>query len=100
MKKTAEELITEVLQALERRGNSQLCIDNYRYFWNSMTRYFDSVGCHEFNLDVAQEYLASRDAEQCAKRYRNFMKRGILILDSYQRSAKVILIFSLLTRIP
>lgn len=45
MKKTVEELITEVLQALEQRGNSQLCIDNYRYF--------DSVGCHEFNLDVA-----------------------------------------------
>jgi integrase/recombinase XerD len=85
MKKTVEELITEVLQVLERRGNSQYGIDNYRYFWNSMARYFDSVGCHEFNLDVAQEYLASRDAEQYEKRYRSFMRRGILMLDSYQR---------------
>lgn len=90
MKKTVEELITEVLQVLERRGNSQYCIDNYRYFWNSMARYFASVGCCEFDLDIAQEYLAARGVEHCTKRYRNFMKRGILMLDSYHRSGIIL----------
>ncbi len=90
MKKTVEELITEVLQALERRGNSQYGIDNYRYFWNSMARYFNSVGCREFDFDIAQEYLAARGAEHCQKGYRNLMKRGILMLDSYQRSGIIL----------
>jgi integrase/recombinase XerD len=90
MKKTVEELITEVIQALERRGNSQYSIDNYRYFWNSMARYFNSVGCREFDFDIAQEYLAVRGAEHCQKGYRNLMKRGILMLDSYQRSGIIL----------
>ncbi|WP_018212226.1 hypothetical protein [Desulfitobacterium hafniense] len=85
MKKTVEELITEVLQVLERRGNSHYGIDNYRYFWNSMARYFKSVGCCEFDFDIAQKYLVVRGVEHYQKGYRNFMKRGILMLDSYQR---------------
>lgn len=90
MKKTVEELITEVLQVLEGRGDSQNCINNYRYFWNSMARYFASVGCCEFDLEIAQEYLAARCAESCQKHYRNFMKRGILMLDSYHRSGIIL----------
>jgi len=90
MKKIIEELIAEVLQVLERRGDSQYCISNYRYFWNSMARYFASVGCYEFDLDIAQDYLVARGAESCQKRYRNFMKRGILMLDSYHRSGIIL----------
>jgi integrase/recombinase XerD len=90
MKKIIEELIAEVLQVLERRGDSQYCISNYRYFWNSMARYFASVGCYEFDFDIAQDYLVARGAESCQKRYRNFMKRGILMLDSYHRSGIIL----------
>jgi integrase/recombinase XerD len=90
MKKTMRELIAEVLPVMAERGHTQYTIDTYRYLWNSLTRYLDSVDCKYFDLDIANEYLNMRTGKsELTKNYKRFIKRAVLILDSYERTGVV-----------
>lgn len=87
--KKFEELTTEVLSELERRGNAKLSRDNLRYFWNSLGRYLSDKGFDEFDINVAMEYLEIRVSKTEKKRYISFMKRAVLILDYYSKYAQI-----------
>lgn len=86
MQKTIREVTMEALQALAARGHSKYTIDTYRYFWNGLIRYFDARGYVHFDLNVADEYLRLRSEPlKKTERYIRFIKRAILVLDSFHR---------------
>ncbi len=87
--KKFDELTKEVLDELEKRGNTKLSRDNLRYFWNGLAKHLANKGFDEFELSVAMEYLEIRCAKTCKKRYIRFMKRAVLILDHYSKHSQV-----------
>ncbi len=87
--KKFEELTTEVLNELEKRGNAKLSRDTLRYFWNGLGRYLSDKGFDEFELNVAMEYLEMRTAKTEKKRYIRFIKRAVLLLDHYSKFGEI-----------
>lgn len=84
MKQNLHELTKAVLNELEASGHSKLTRDNFRYFWNGMTRYFENRGVDEFSLEIAMEYFEQRSSKtEFNNRNKNFIKRAIFILDHY-----------------
>lgn len=84
-----EQLTKEVLGVLEKRGNTKFSRDNLRYFWNGLGRYLADKGIDKFDLNVAMEYLEMRITKTEKKRYINFMKRTVLILDHYNKFGQI-----------
>lgn len=84
-----EELTTEVLNELEKRGDAKLSRDTLRYFWNGLGRYLADKGFYELDLNVAMEYLEMRISKTGKKRYINFMKRAVLILEHYSKYGQI-----------
>lgn len=90
MKHKLHELTKEVLNELEASGHSKLTRDNFRYFWSGMIRYFESKEVNEFNFEIAMEYFELRCAKtELKKRYKNFIKRAILILNHYTQFGEI-----------
>lgn len=90
MKQNLHELTKAVLNELEALGHSKLTRDNFRYFWNGMTRYFENRGVDEFSLEIAMEYFEQRSSKtEFNNRNKNFIKRAIFILDHYTRYSEI-----------
>ncbi|WP_449241264.1 site-specific integrase [Desulfoscipio gibsoniae] len=90
MKQTIREVTRGALEALAARGHSKYTIDTYRYFWNGLIRYFDDKEYVHFDLTVADEYIRLRsESLKKTERYIRFIKRAILILDSFNRDGTI-----------
>lgn len=90
MQKTIREVTMGALEALAARGHSKYTVDTYRYFWNGLIHYFDARGYVHFDLNVADEYLRLRSEPLKKKeRYTRFIKRAILVLDSFNREETI-----------